>query len=164
MAAAIKAALGLEAELVEGAGGLFEVWLEDTPVYSNSGRCGLLPEAEELLAALRARLKPYGGPLPAGGTGPSPGDKVPRPCCPGDQSAPPEAGGCCGPTAACCGPAVAEEASTRRLLVEFLYLDREQCSRCRETERVLEEALAEVGPVLRTTGLEVDLQKVHVWT
>ncbi|MGB9887352.1 MAG: DUF2703 domain-containing protein [Moorellales bacterium] len=111
------------------------------------------------MAALRARLEPGGGPL----TGPSSGDEAPGPCCPGEQDAP-QAGGCCDPTAAVEGATPEEEAATRRLRVEFLYLDREQCSRCRETEEVLEEALDEVAPVLRTTGFEVDLQKIHVRT
>ena len=74
-------------------------------------------------------------------------------CCSGDAA--PAA-------AACCGAGPTRDSGSRTVTVEFLYLDLERCSRCRETERVLEEALAEVGPVLRTTGVELELRKVHV--
>ncbi|MCR4419382.1 MAG: DUF2703 domain-containing protein [Clostridia bacterium] len=164
MAAAIESTLGLEVQLVEGKGGIFEVWWEDTQIYSNAGRCGLLPEAEELLESLEAHLDTCGRAASAGEAGPSPGGQGAEPCCQGSLSAL-AAGGCCGPTATGgCDAVATREAGPRRLRVEFLYLDREQCSRCRETERVLEEALGEVGPVLRTTGIELEVHKVHVQT
>lgn len=43
-----------------------------------------------------------------------------------------------------------------------MYLDLSQCTRCQDTEKVLEEAIAEVKRVLEATGAEVRVQKVHV--
>ena len=56
MAAAIKKEYGLDSELVGGRGGVFEVRLDGTLVFTNAGRdCGI-PEEEEVLSALRETL------------------------------------------------------------------------------------------------------------
>lgn len=46
--------------------------------------------------------------------------------------------------------------------VEFLYLDRETCDRCRGTEAAVESALAAVRPALALAGVGVVLDRVHV--
>jgi hypothetical protein len=46
--------------------------------------------------------------------------------------------------------------------VEFLYLDRETCERCRGTEAAVESALAAVRPALALAGASVVLDRVHV--
>lgn len=51
---------------------------------------------------------------------------------------------------------------TRRLNIEFLYLNLSVCTRCRETGASLEEAVSEVAGVLEATGLQVAMRKIRV--
>jgi hypothetical protein len=51
---------------------------------------------------------------------------------------------------------------TNRLELEFLYLDVSKCTRCRETDTHLEEALSEVARLLHTTHRDVEVRKIHV--
>lgn len=58
------------------------------------------------------------------------------------------------------------DASTARpshqpLVIEFLYLDLTRCTRCRDTDRHLEEALSSVRAVLQAAGREIDVKKIH---
>jgi hypothetical protein len=54
----------------------------------------------------------------------------------------------------------AAPAETRReLTIEFLYLDLETCTRCRETDANLEVALTEVARVLDAAGVAVAVRK-----
>jgi hypothetical protein len=50
------------------------------------------------------------------------------------------------------------------LNIEFLFIDLSRCTRCQGTDTSLEEALAETASVLRATGVEVTVQKIHVQT
>ncbi|WP_162562540.1 DUF2703 domain-containing protein [Salinigranum rubrum] len=50
----------------------------------------------------------------------------------------------------------------RDVRVEFLYLDRETCERCRGTEAAVESALSAVRPALALAGAGVVLDRVHV--
>ncbi len=50
----------------------------------------------------------------------------------------------------------------KQLVIEFLYADLSVCTRCRETDRNLEEAISEVAQVLRATGVDVVVKKIHV--
>ena len=52
--------------------------------------------------------------------------------------------------------------STRELLIDFLYLDLETCTRCRGTDANLEVALANVGRVLDAAGVDVSVRKTLV--
>lgn len=63
-----------------------------------------------------------------------------------------------------CGlsPREAPAAGNKEIVIELLYLDLEVCDPCRGAEASLEEAIAEVGQVLRATGTEVTLRKIHV--
>ncbi len=88
-----------------------------------------------------------------------------------------ESGGCCegserGPDKTtvdvCCGSeqtraaAPTDTSEARRLEVEFLYLDLSTCGRCRGTDKALDEAVAEVSPILETTGVDLHLKKTRV--
>jgi len=82
-----------------------------------------------------------------------------------------QASGCCSSTAAAaasCGcvstssePASAQTGA-KSLDIEFLYLDLNHCDRCQTSEASLAEAIAEVETVLKATGIQVKVQKIHV--
>jgi hypothetical protein len=57
---------------------------------------------------------------------------------------------------------VASPVSTRELVIDFLYLDLETCTRCRGTDANLDAALAQVGHVLDAAGVEVSVRKTLV--
>lgn len=69
---------------------------------------------------------------------------------------------CC--STGCCRTSPEATAPTRRVPVEFLYLDLSTCGRCQGTERRLDEAVAEIRPLLQTAGIELDVRKIHVAT
>lgn len=46
--------------------------------------------------------------------------------------------------------------------IEFMYLDLDECTRCKGTQNSLEEAIAEVSRVLEAAGREIIVHKVHV--
>jgi len=50
----------------------------------------------------------------------------------------------------------------RNLNIEFMYIDLSVCTRCQGTESNLEKAVAEVAQVLRATGVDVNVKKIHV--
>ena len=52
----------------------------------------------------------------------------------------------------------------RKLQIDFLFLDLTSCTRCRGTDRSLNEALIVVADVLHAAGIAVEVTKVHVAT
>lgn len=54
--------------------------------------------------------------------------------------------------------------ATRSSTVDFLYLDREECSRCSGTESAILAALDRVTPVVDDLDVEITLRRVHVET
>ncbi len=56
------------------------------------------------------------------------------------------------------------ENPTRRIAIDFLYLDLEVCTRCQGTDDTLDQAVAEVSGLLRSAGIEVVINKVNVNT
>ena len=54
------------------------------------------------------------------------------------------------------------QAGKKRLDIELMYLDLSVCTRCRETGDHLDEAISEVTQVLKTTGVDVAVHKIHV--
>lgn len=54
------------------------------------------------------------------------------------------------------------EYATRTVTVDFLYLDREECTRCRDTDDVLADAIDQVAGLLSQLSVEVDVRTVHV--
>jgi hypothetical protein len=77
---------------------------------------------------------------------------------------------CCGPEKnSCCAVGPGGEKSSavivrRPLEVEFLYLDRTVCERCKGTEEMLRSAVEEAKRILGPTGVEVSLKMTHVRT
>lgn len=55
-----------------------------------------------------------------------------------------------------------EETENTKLDIEFMYLDLSVCTWCQSTESNLEEAISEVAQVLKATGVEVNLRKIHI--
>jgi hypothetical protein len=53
-------------------------------------------------------------------------------------------------------------AAARELVIDFMYLDLETCTRCRGTEASLEAALAETARVLDLAGVAVTMRKTLV--
>lgn len=53
---------------------------------------------------------------------------------------------------------------TRRLTIDFLYLDRSRCTRCQATDTVLDDALAELAGDLRAASVVAEVRKIHVKT
>ncbi len=53
LAARIQAEFGITPELIGGRGGIYELSINDTVVYSNQGSCGQIPEDEELFREIR---------------------------------------------------------------------------------------------------------------
>ncbi len=56
----------------------------------------------------------------------------------------------------------AQTTRQKQLVIEFLYADLSVCTRCRETDRNLEEAISEVAQIVRATGVDVVVKKIHV--
>lgn len=50
----------------------------------------------------------------------------------------------------------------RNLNIEFMYIDLSVCMRCQGTESNLEEAVTEVAQVLKATGVDVNVKKIHI--
>lgn len=87
---------------------------------------------------------------------------------------------CSGP--GCCGPLASDEKEAskaaitsekpnkaagdkgRTLMIDFLYLDLEVCTRCQGTDDTLDQAIAEVEHVLKAAGISVQVNKVNVNT
>ncbi|MBU7008069.1 DUF2703 domain-containing protein [Phosphitispora fastidiosa] len=54
------------------------------------------------------------------------------------------------------------ESPGRQVNIEFMYLDLSVCNWCQSTESNLDEAIAEVARVLKATGVDVNVRKIHV--
>lgn len=54
------------------------------------------------------------------------------------------------------------EYGTRTVTVDFLFLDRVDCDRCRETEESLETAIERVRPLFEEIGATIDYRRIHV--
>ncbi|MDD2396251.1 MAG: DUF2703 domain-containing protein [Sphaerochaeta sp.] len=67
---------------------------------------------------------------------------------------------CCCSSENCCG----QTQPNKRITIDFLYLDTTVCGRCRDTEKSLDEAVANVANVLTTAGYEVRVNKVNITT
>ncbi len=57
---------------------------------------------------------------------------------------------------------IVDAVGKQRLTIEFLYADLSVCTRCRETDQNLEEAISEVAKIVRVTGVDVVVKKIHV--
>ncbi len=61
-----------------------------------------------------------------------------------------------------CGSGCCPPQATKKVAIEFLYLDLNVCERCQGTESNLEAALREVAAVLNAAGYEVVVDKINV--
>lgn len=69
----------------------------------------------------------------------------------------------CGCNTDCCGgPEQNRKEGKRKVIIDFLYLDLDICTRCQGTDNSLEEAIADVVKVLKLTGIEVIVNKIHI--
>lgn len=53
-------------------------------------------------------------------------------------------------------------ANKRRLVIEFLYLDLNDCTWCQDTETNFDEAISDTANILKATGVDVTVKKIHV--
>jgi len=53
LAAAIKDKLGIESDLREGHGGLFEVSVDNKVLFTNNKKCGNLPRNEDIVGLIQ---------------------------------------------------------------------------------------------------------------
>lgn len=67
--------------------------------------------------------------------------------------------GCSGKTETA---AAESEPETKRINIEFLYLDLNVCDPCKSSESATIAALEEVANVVRATGAEIELNRIHV--
>ena len=68
----------------------------------------------------------------------------------------------CGCTTECCGSPAIKDVETRRVVIDFLYLDVSVCTWCKGTEESLDGALVDVANVLRAGDVEVVVNRIHV--
>ena len=50
----------------------------------------------------------------------------------------------------------------KKVTIDFLYLDLESCEPCQGSEGNLEDVLSEISALLKTSGAEVELKRIHV--
>ncbi|MDK2799668.1 MAG: hypothetical protein PWP27_2019 [Clostridiales bacterium] len=69
----------------------------------------------------------------------------------------------CGCNTGCCeGMEQYQKQGKRTIIIDFLYLDLDVCTRCQGTDDSLEDAITDVVKILKLTGIEVILNKVHI--
>ena len=59
MAATIRSRFGIDAELIEGHGGIYEFVINGETVYSNKSTCGRFPTDEEIFTEIRRFREPF---------------------------------------------------------------------------------------------------------
>ncbi len=50
----------------------------------------------------------------------------------------------------------------KKIIIDFLYLDLYICTRCQGTDEGLDKAIEDVAAVLKLTGIEVVVNKIHI--
>ena len=77
---------------------------------------------------------------------------------------------CCQPQSnnCACNTGCCEDVNTnqidesKKIIIDFLYLDLDICTRCQGTEEGLDEAIKDVARVIQLTGAEVVVNKIHI--
>ena len=63
----------------------------------------------------------------------------------------------------CCGEVNIDQIEeSKKIIIDFLYLDLDICTRCQGTDEGLDEAIEDVAGVLQLTGIDVVVNKVHI--
>lgn len=73
-------------------------------------------------------------------------------------------GGCCSCGPDCCVGNAPKQVNSKRVVIDFLYLDLSVCEWCKGTDKSLDEALNDVSNVLQASGAEVIVNKINVTT
>ena len=70
--------------------------------------------------------------------------------------------GCCTGSNCCCDSTESTQNNSKKVIIDFLYLNLSVCAWCQGTEQSLEEALHEVSSILKASGKEVEVNKINV--
>lgn len=69
----------------------------------------------------------------------------------------------CACNTGCCGDVnTSQIEKSKKIIIDFLYLDLDICTRCQGTDEGLDEAIEDVAGVLPLTGVEVVVNKIHI--
>ena len=69
----------------------------------------------------------------------------------------------CACNTGCCGDVnISQVAESKTIIIDFLYLDLDICTRCQGADEGLDEAIEDVAEVLQLTGTEVEVNKIHI--
>jgi hypothetical protein len=69
---------------------------------------------------------------------------------------------CCSSSCNCSESSDKTGPSTSEVLIEFLYLDLNTCTRCKGADDILQEALDELVNIFEITGVNVILKKINI--
>ena len=72
--------------------------------------------------------------------------------------------GCCSGSSACCGNTDEIKLIRNQIIIDFLYLDLNVCTRCQGAESSLDEAIKDVAKVLEAMGSDLRVNKINVST
>lgn len=72
--------------------------------------------------------------------------------------------GCCSGASGCCENAEEIKIIRNQIVIDFLYLDLNVCTRCQGAETSLDEAIKDMESVLEATGSDVLVNKINVNT
>lgn len=69
----------------------------------------------------------------------------------------------CGCNTGCCEDIEeSQREESKKIIIDFLYLDLSICNRCQGTDEGLDKAIEDVAEVLKLTGIEVVVNKIHI--
>ena len=69
---------------------------------------------------------------------------------------------CCSCNSGCCETVQDNTVDKRSIEIDFLFLDLSVCEPCQGTESILDEAIGDIAGILKSTGVEVVVNKVNV--
>lgn len=72
--------------------------------------------------------------------------------------------GCCSGSSECCGNMDEIKLIRNQIVIDFLYLDLNVCTRCQGAESSLDEAIKDVSKVLEAMGSDLRVNKINVNT
>jgi len=67
---------------------------------------------------------------------------------------------CCSPE--CCSSEKENQPEKIKIILDFLFLDLGVCTRCQGADNSVDEAIDEVSKVLETTGIGLEINKIHI--